>query len=113
MELVERVNAIGHGIGQRIFLGVEGTGFNHGDCLGLTVLISDAPEGQVPHYVMRAWGSDYGGRHYSPRPKGLVQRQMRKLIIMAPHPDPTSLDLICHVDDAVVVKAWPEVLTIL
>ena len=31
---------------------------------GIAVLISDAPEGQVPHYVMRAWGSDYGGRHY-------------------------------------------------
>jgi nickel-dependent lactate racemase len=80
---------------------------------GIAVLISDAPEGQVPHYVMRAWGSDYGGRHYTPRPKGLVQRLMRKLIVMAPHPDPTSLDLICHRDDAVVVKAWPEVLTIL
>ena len=34
---------------------------------GTLVLISDAPEGQVPHYVMRAWGSDYGGRHYQPQ----------------------------------------------
>ena len=38
---------------------------------GVAVLISDAPEGQVSHYVCRTWGSDYGGRHYfseAPRP---------------------------------------------
>ena len=63
--------------------------------------------------MMRAWGSDYGGRHYTPRPKGFVQRLMRKLIVMAPYPDRTSLDLICHVDDAIFVKTWPEVLAIL
>ncbi|MBP1718727.1 MAG: hypothetical protein H6Q43_2165 [Deltaproteobacteria bacterium] len=80
---------------------------------GTLVLISDAPEGQVPHYVMRAWGSDYGGRHYQPKPKGFVSRLMKKLIVMAPYPDRTGLDLICHPDDAVIVKTWPEVLAIL
>jgi nickel-dependent lactate racemase len=80
---------------------------------GMAVLISDAPEGQVPHYVMRSWGSNYGGRHYTPRPKGLVKTLMKKLIVMAPYPDRTSLDLICQVDDAVIVKTWPEVLAIL
>ncbi len=80
---------------------------------GTAVLISDAPEGQVPHYVMRAWGSDYGGRHYIPRPKGFMQRLIKKLIVMAPCPDLTSLDLICRIEDAVIVKTWPEVLSIL
>ena len=80
---------------------------------GVAVLISDAPEGQVPHYVMRVWGSDYGGRHFTPRPKGAAQRRMKKLIVLAPYPDRTSLDLICHADDAVYVKTWPEVLAIL
>ena len=80
---------------------------------GTAVLISDAPEGQVPHYVMRAWGSEYGGRHYTPRAKGFLQRLMRKLIVMAPYPDRTSLDLISHSDDAIFVKTWPEVLAIL
>jgi nickel-dependent lactate racemase len=80
---------------------------------GVAVLISDAPEGQVAHYVMRTWGSDYGGRHFSPRPKGLAQRLMKKLIVMAPYPDRTSLDLICHVDDALIVKTWPEVLALI
>ena len=80
---------------------------------GTLVLVSDAPEGQVPHYVMRAWGSDYGGRHYQPRARGFVSHLMKKLIVMAPYPDRTSLDLICHPDDAVTVKTWPEVLAIL
>ena len=80
---------------------------------GTLVLISDAPEGQVPHYVMRAWGSDYGGRHYQPRPKGFLSRLMKKMIVMAPYPDRTSLDLICHPDDAIIVKTWPEVLALL
>jgi nickel-dependent lactate racemase len=80
---------------------------------GVAVLISDAPEGQVSHYVFRTWGSDYGGRHFSPRPRGLEQKMMKKLIVMAPYPDRTSLDLICHVDDALIVKTWPEVLALI
>jgi len=80
---------------------------------GIGVLISDAPEGQVPHYVMRAWGGEYGGRHYTAKPKGFVSHLMKKLIVMAPYPDRTSLDLICHIDDAVVVKTWPEVISLL
>ncbi|MDT8273336.1 MAG: lactate racemase domain-containing protein [Desulfomonilia bacterium] len=80
---------------------------------GTAVLISDAPEGQVPHYVMRSWGSDYGGRHYTPRDPGFVQLLMKKLIVLAPNPDRTSLDLVCHVDDATIVKTWDQVLSVL
>jgi nickel-dependent lactate racemase len=83
------------------------------DALATTVLISDAPEGQVPHYVMRSWGTCYGGRHFSPRSPGFVPHVMKKLIVLSPYPDRTSLDLICHQDDAVIVKTWPEVLAIL
>lgn len=77
---------------------------------GTAVLISDAPEGQVPHYVMRQWGSDYGGRHYAHRSPGFVQLLMKKLVVLNPTPDRTGLDLVCHPDDALVVKTWPEVL---
>ncbi|MCU0576112.1 MAG: lactate racemase domain-containing protein [Desulfobacterota bacterium] len=80
---------------------------------GTAVLISDAPEGQVPHYVMRQWGAEYGGRHYAHRAPGFVQLLMKKLVVLNPHPDRTSLDLVCHPDDAVVVKTWPEVLAVL
>jgi nickel-dependent lactate racemase len=80
---------------------------------GTAVLISDAPEGQVPHYVMRAWGDDYGGRHYTPRDPGFVSMLMKKLIVFNPKPDRTMLDLICHRDDATIVKTWAEALAIL
>ena len=80
---------------------------------GTVALISDAPEGQVPHYVFRSWGSDYGGRHHTSRGPGFIPRLMKKLIVMAPYPDRTSLDMICHNDDGEFVKTWPEVLEIL
>lgn len=80
---------------------------------GIAVLIADAPEGQVPHYVMRAWGSTYGGRHFTPRPKGFLQQVLKKLIVLTPFPDRTFLDLICHLDEALIVKTWAEALTIL
>jgi len=80
---------------------------------GTAVLICDAPEGQVPHYVMRSWGSDYGGRHYRYRDPGFVPRFLKKLIVMAPQPDRASLDMICNRNDGIFVKSWPEVLEIL
>lgn len=80
---------------------------------GVVVLISDAPEGQVPHYVFRVWGSDYGGRQYAPKPKGVVHQWLNKLIVLTPYPDRTGLDLVCHVDDAVFVKSWDRCLALL
>ncbi len=79
---------------------------------GTGVLICDAPEGQVPHYVMRAWGTGYGGRHYRVRGKGAVAH-MKQLIVLNPTPDKTCLDLVCDASDATMVKTWPEVLNIL
>jgi hypothetical protein len=38
---------------------------------------------------------------------------MKKLVVMAPYPDRTGLDVICQVDDATIVKTWSEVLAIL
>jgi len=80
---------------------------------GTAVIISDAPEGQVPHYVMRSWGSNYGGRHFSPKQKDSFSGLVKKLIVMTPYPDRTFMDWACHIDDVVVVKTWPEVLAIL
>jgi nickel-dependent lactate racemase len=80
---------------------------------GTGVLISDAPEGQVPHYVMRGWGSDYGGRHFNPRQKGWIPMIMKQLVVMSPNPDPTCLDLMCNNDDATFVKTWPETLALI
>ena len=38
---------------------------------------------------------------------------MKRLIVLNPLPDRTSLDLVCHNDDAVVVKTWDEVIALL
>lgn len=85
------------------------------DGAGTAVLVADAPEGQVPHYVMRGWGAEYGGRHYVPKVKGqsMITPFMKRLIVFAPQPDRTMLDLICHIDDAVIVKTWSDVLRLL
>lgn len=45
--------------------------------------------------------------------KGFLPKVLKKLIVINPYPDCTFLDLICHIDDALIVKSWPEVLTIL
>lgn len=82
---------------------------------GTAVLIADAPEGQAVHYIMRAWGSDYGGRHYQFKVRGekIITASLRRLVVLTPHPDKTMLDLVCHIDDADVVKTWPEALALL
>jgi nickel-dependent lactate racemase len=85
------------------------------DSSGTAILIADSPEGQVPHYVMRAWGSDYGGRHYSPKARGetTMASFLKRLIVLTPYPDRTMLDMICHADDIAVVKTWPAALALL
>jgi nickel-dependent lactate racemase len=85
------------------------------DSPGTAVLIADTPEGQVPHYVMRAWGSDYGGRHYAPKARGekTLAALLKRLIVFTPFPDRTMLDMVCHADDIAVAKTWPAVLALL
>jgi hypothetical protein len=83
------------------------------DATGTAVLISDAPEGQVPHYVFRSWGTGYGGRHFKPRPKGSLASSLKKAIVLNPHPTPTCLDWVGPAEDVTVVKTWQKVLDIL
>jgi lactate racemase len=83
------------------------------DASGTAVVISDAPEGQVPHYVFRSWGTDYGGKHFHVRPKGFTKAFAKKVIMMNPHPTPTCLDWFGQAEDVMVVKTWPEVMNIL
>ena len=83
------------------------------EAAGTAVVISDAPEGQVPHYVFRSWGSDYGGKHFRPRPPGVIKTMVKRLIILNPQPTLTDLDWIGPATDITVVKTWKEVLDIL
>jgi len=83
------------------------------DKRGVGVIISDAPEGQVPHYVFGPWGTDYGGHHYKFMTKGRMPQMMKKLIVLNPRPTPSCLKWIGYEDDITVAKTWPEVLRIL
>lgn len=80
---------------------------------GTAVVISDAPEGQVPHYVFRSWGTGYGGKQFQVRPKGFTKQFAKKVIMLNPQPTPTCMDWFGQPEDVVVVKTWPEVLDIL
>lgn len=83
------------------------------DNKGIGVIISDAPEGQVSHYVFGPWGTDYGGHHYRFMQKGYIPSVMKNLVVLNPQPTPSCLKWIGHEDDIIVVKTWPEVLQIL
>jgi nickel-dependent lactate racemase len=83
------------------------------DKSGIGVIISDAPEGQVQHYVFGPWGTEYGGKHFRNRPKGYIKSLMKNLIVLNPHPAPTDLSLIGHAQDVTVVKIWQQVLDML
>lgn len=82
---------------------------------GIGVIIMDAPEGQVPHYVFRSWGQDYGGSQYQYYEPGtrFVPAIMKKLILLNPYPDRTCADLICHPDDLIMTRSWEETLDML
>jgi nickel-dependent lactate racemase len=82
---------------------------------GIGVIIMDAPEGQVNHFVFRRWGEDYGGSQYIDYQPGtrLVPHVMKKLIVFNPAPDRNCLDTICHDSDARFAKTWEEVLALL
>jgi nickel-dependent lactate racemase len=77
---------------------------------GIVVLLVDAPEGQVCHYLMRSFGKDYGGECYVKRgaPPGGV-----KVIVCSRYPDPTMCDLFAAPGSVIVVKEWEQVLEIL
>jgi hypothetical protein len=83
------------------------------DASGTMVIVCDSPEGIVPHYVYRSWGTEYGGRHYVPRVKGECFTRMKNFIMVAPYPDRTMLDIMVDIDDAIIVKTWPEALAVL
>jgi Lactate racemase N-terminal domain len=83
------------------------------DKSGIGVIISDAPEGQVQHYVFGPWGTDYGGWHYRVPSRGRIPSLMKKLIILNPLPTPYCIKWIGHPLDIAVVKTWKQVLAIL
>lgn len=73
------------------------------------VVIANAPEGQVIHYLLGRFGKEYGGRQYPVAgvPPGL------NLIIQTPHPDRTFGDWFQNPESIRFSKSWPETLEML
>ncbi len=76
---------------------------------GTVVIIANAPEGQVVHYLLGRFGQDYGGRQYpvSPLPGSL------NLIIQAPHGDKTFADWFSNPEVVTYTRSWKETLRLL
>jgi nickel-dependent lactate racemase len=73
---------------------------------GTVVVIADSPEGQVPHYLLGRFGSDYGGRQY---PVAAIPPSV-KVILMTAYPDRTLLDWFANPEDGTIVCDWDAVM---
>ena len=73
---------------------------------GTVVIIANAPEGQVTHYLMRSFGRDYGGKA---NPQGQLIPSVN-LIIVAPYLDKLFCDWIKNPQEITWVKSWDEAL---
>jgi nickel-dependent lactate racemase len=76
---------------------------------GTSVIIADAPEGQVVHYLLGRFGQKYGGRQY---PIALALPTTR-LIIQAPHHDRTFGDWFANPQEITFTRQWSQTLEVL
>ncbi|MCF8033037.1 MAG: lactate racemase domain-containing protein [Desulfarculaceae bacterium] len=76
---------------------------------GTVVVIADAPEGQVVHYLLGRFGREFGGRKYPLRPLP----EESELIIMAPHLDRTFGDWFPNPEVISFTRDWPQTLSLL
>jgi len=76
---------------------------------GTVVILANAPDGQVTHYLVRSFGRDYGGRQY---PVGIVPPSL-EVIIVTPHPDKTFGDWVRNPEVITWTKSWGQTLGLL
>ncbi|MBE9501422.1 MAG: DUF2088 domain-containing protein [Chloroflexi bacterium] len=74
---------------------------------GDVVLIVNAPEGQVPHYLLRSFGKKLGGRLWSASTS--LPPRVRRLIILTSYIDRAGVDWIGPPDSITWAKTWPHV----
>jgi len=77
---------------------------------GIIVLVVDAPEGQVIHYLLRSFGREYGGECYAKR--GAPPETLR-VIVCSRYPDQTMCDLFTSADSVTVTRDWDSTLDLL
>jgi len=77
---------------------------------GTIVLVVDAPEGQVCHYLMRSFGKEYGGATYIQR--GPVPETIKGIVCNA-YPDRTMCDWFATAESVEVTTDWAGTLPLL
>jgi len=75
---------------------------------GVLVVISNNPDGEVVHYLLRNFGKWSGGKLWQ-RPQSLPPKA-NKLILMTPFMDRASLDWFGPIENIIWVRTWQEVL---
>jgi nickel-dependent lactate racemase len=76
---------------------------------GTVLVIANAPEGQVTHYLLRSFGREYGGRQY---PVGMVPDSLN-VILIAPYMDKNFTDWVKNPEAITVKRSWDEALPLL
>jgi len=71
---------------------------------GTVVIIANAPEGQVVHYMLGRFGTGYGGRQYPIAP---VIPSIH-LIVQAAHLDRTFGDWFSNPEDITFTRSWKQ-----
>ena len=71
---------------------------------GTLVIIMNSPTGQVVHYSMRSFGTDYGGRLFSAR----TLPPQFKTIVLNPLKDLTCVDMFGNAKSVIWAKNWAE-----
>jgi nickel-dependent lactate racemase len=74
---------------------------------GTVVIIANAPEGQVVHYLLGRFGENYGGRQY---PVAAIPTSLN-LVIQAPHRAKTFADWFGNPEAVVWTRDWGETRT--
>jgi nickel-dependent lactate racemase len=75
---------------------------------GDLVLIANAPDGQVTHYLVRSFGKNLGGRLWN-RPTGPLQN-INRFIVLTPYVDIAGADWLAAPEYIDWASTWPEVL---
>jgi len=71
---------------------------------GTMLIIMNSPTGQVVHYSMRSFGTDYGGRLFSAR----TLPPQFKVIVLNPLKDLSCVDMFGNAKSVTWTKSWSE-----
>jgi len=78
---------------------------------GDLVIISNSPEGIVPHYLMGAWGEDTGGRFWQKRRP--LPPKAKRFILVSKYLDRAQSGRLAPLDLMTWCRTWPEALEVL